>query len=165
MAARGLELSEVRLSLDPARLVAREPGVQIDHFRLCLSPLAVERLLPPDTPLKQVERMEDGRIWLRVEAGRVSGSLEIRPGASHEGRIRIEILGVRAGRIPIPGLLWKRLLRSRLPVRPGLFLAADNRIEVDLVVLLRRKGVRIAPVRLVQVTQDLLEIVVGDPVA
>lgn len=163
MAVRGLELSGLRLTTSAAALLEKKPRLDIEHFVLRLSRAAVEALLPPGTPVKRVERLGGGAILLAVETRGLRATVEVRPGASREGRLRLEVVSVKAGIFPIPAMVWTAALRSAVPRRPGLLLTAENRIEVDLRVILRRRGVEIAPFRAVRVGEDVLELVIGDP--
>jgi hypothetical protein len=165
MAARGLQLVTFRAALDPAALARRQVKMRVEHLVLRVSTTALELMIPPQVPLR-LEHLAGGRARFNVEIRGIPGTLELEPVATAQGRLRLEIASIRAaGFLPIPPSIVAPFLRGRLPNVPGVYLSADNRIEVDVREMAAPFGVELPPLRGVKVDGGLLELDFGSTIS
>lgn len=155
-----LSLRELRGRVEtgpPSRLVVTG-GV------LRLSAAGLAAALAPGAPWARLElrRMAPGRLACRVLAAPLQPVVEVRPFAAPSGALGLELLTVRAGPIPLPGVLAGALIFAfgGLDARPELRLTGDATLELDLAVLLRQRGVplELPPLNRVVVEAEWIEL-------
>jgi hypothetical protein len=156
-----LEISGVAGELDAAALGRRRVALRVTAGVLRLSEAGLALLLPPALPLK-LERIADGRVLLRGRVrvpviGDVDALAEIRPRLAG-GRIRLEVVAVRAGMLPVPPSAIGFLLRGRLPDKPGLSLGEGDTLEIDLAAVLAPLGIELPVPSALGVTGGMIEL-------
>src|SRR5687768_12917295 len=94
-----VELSDLRARLDPAALVERRVEVEVEGGSARISGEGLVLLLPPSVPVR-VERLAPDHATLRLSISGLEGVVEVRPVATPQGRLRLELLSARAGFLP-----------------------------------------------------------------
>ena len=162
MPAQGLELTRLRATVDMAALAERQVRLHVEGGLLRLTQAGLTKLLPPGFPLS-VRGISQGRILLNgrfeVLGIMVGADAEVVPTTTSQGRLRLEVVSVRAGgflTVPKPVVIWA--IRSKLPNRPGIRIDEADRLEIDAAVVLQPLGVTFPPLRAVHAADGVLEV-------
>ncbi|HTE17136.1 MAG TPA: hypothetical protein VK689_02010 [Armatimonadota bacterium] len=151
MPPMGIELSGLRATVGTDALAERQVRLQVEGGLLRLSPRGLTLLLPPGTPVA-IHRIIPGRLLLRGSVDllgmAVGFDAEVAPGATSDGRVRLQVVAVRAaGFLPVPVPAVIRILRTKLSHLPGIRFTAEDRMEIDLAEILRPLGVFLPPLK------------------
>jgi len=164
MALPAIEIRDVRARLDAESLVRRQPQVVVDAVILRLSERGLTLVLPPGAPLA-VDRITQDRVLFRVNIRGVEGIVHAQPRVTPSGRLRVELVSVRALFLPffpVPLSLVGEMIGRFLPRKPGLFLGEGNQIEIDLAVVLREgaglEALHLPPLRAVGAGDGVVEL-------
>src|SRR5438067_2001191 len=141
-----VELVRLRAWIDPGSLVERKLRVEVEAALLRLSREGLVRGLPPDAPIG-IDRITPDRAHLRLNIKGLSAALEMRPVVSAAGRLRLELISVRAGFLPIPLSIAHAAIGRWLPSQPGLHAGEGNEVEIDLGEVLALVGVTLPPLQ------------------
>jgi hypothetical protein len=161
-------VSNLTLTLDEHSLVARRPRLTIERVRLCISQEAIARLTPADAP-GRVLKLTAGVIRFSTQLTSIGGQGEIRPSATKDGRLRLELVSFRAaGLLPLPtsAVLWAIKQRVEGMRLPGVSFGAGGQPEIDLAQLIPHLAaqqspgmeIRIGPVQAVKAGEGVLEL-------
>ncbi len=128
---------------------------RIESATIAISQPALELLLPPGIPLRVVH-VRSGQIRLHLN---VRGGVElvIRPAASDAGSLRIDVLSARLGILPVPRPLITKILRDKLPRKPGIQVQSDGSLELDHRMLAATLGWELPPLKRARVLDGLVE--------
>ena len=161
----GLSIRSLRATVDEEALLQRRLRVTLEEADLLLSQEALARLAPSDSPVR-IDRLAAGRIYGTASFSVFTGVFEAIPGVTEAGRLRPEIVSVRAaGVIPVPlsVVLWG--IHNFAGDRPGLYFGADGQPEIDLSELIgalapsETAEVVLPPLREVRAGEGTLELV------
>ncbi len=108
-----------------------------------------------------LDRLEAGSVWVRlVRSPRLR--IELSPAAAPTGELVLTIVSVRAGLLPVPGVVASALLahfRSQIDQARGIRLLPDRQISVDLAAGLSGHGVNLPGLNAVFAREGRLELV------
>jgi hypothetical protein len=154
----GLHIEGLDAALDTDALAAGKVAARVDHVQVRLSASTLVRLSANPTFPASVERLETGKLHLKVRKGGRSLGAEVTLAVDSVGRIVAEVGAVRLGGIRLPGGLMgliQGVVAGQLP--PGVTVDC-NRFTVDHREMAASRGVAVAPVRSIQVTPQEIAI-------
>ncbi len=143
----GLRIEGLSAAIDAEALAAGNVVARVDHVRVGISANALIRLSANAAYPASVERVEEGKLHLKVSKGGRNLGAEVTLSADASGRIVAEVGAVRLGGIRLPGGLMGLLqgvVAGQLP--PGVTVDC-NRFTVDHREMAASRGIDLAPVR------------------
>jgi hypothetical protein len=158
--------------VDEEALLKREVRVRLEAAAIRISDQVLSAQ-PPDS-VARVDRIANGKIYVRTSLTKVGGVAEIVPKVTTQGRLRLEIVSFRGqgllSIVPIPPATVAWAIRQAfpthirpklppfLPADPALYFGADNQIEIDLTALAESAGLTLAPLKAAAAGEGVLEL-------
>lgn len=155
--AAGLQILDLRASLEPNALLTRRARLAVESVRVRFSCEGLTALLPRDAEAA-VERIGPDRIHARVRVRGIATALELEPDVAPSGRLAVRIVAARAGFLPLPPTFVSALLPGVVPLPRGVHPGEGGQFEVDVRAVAADWGVELPPLRRARAEEGALEL-------